>query len=401
VKLALVTDFYYPWIAGPSAAVRNLAHGLANRGHVVTILAPSPTGRSFREWDGPVEITRVETVPAPFGHNLRFAPFPCNAASLWLDEKQPEVVNIHHPFPLSAAALFAARRRHIPVLATNHTIPECALWGVRDMPRIYRGAEAGFSAWLRFLLSCCVLTATPTLTAAEALRSLGHHGTVVPVSNGVDTQRFRPGPPDESLRRQLDLDSRPVVLYTGRLDAEKQMDVWLQTAARLIQTVDARFLVGGLGTSRRSLEVLAQTLGLEDRMTFMGYVDEDQLPAVYRLADVYFITSPVELQSISTLEAVASGLPVVAVRAGALPELVRDGENGYLVERGQPEEASAALAQILTDKGRRGAFASASRTISLQHDLGASVSAYEELFERVASRERGYQQLERAPAPGH
>jgi glycosyltransferase involved in cell wall biosynthesis len=214
----------------------------------------------------------------------------------------------------------------------------------------------------------------------------------------VDTERFHPGAADESLRRRLGLDERPIVLYTGRLDAEKQMDVWLETAAKLSRTVDAQFLIGGQGTSRQELEVLARRLGLEHHVTFMGYVEDDVLPAVYRLAEVYFVTSPVELQSISTLEAVASGLPVVAVRAGALPELVREGENGYLVERGQVEQASAALARLLTDLERRRAFGAVSRAMSLQHELGASVSAYEELFERVASKERGYRRLERAPA---
>jgi glycosyltransferase involved in cell wall biosynthesis len=217
----------------------------------------------------------------------------------------------------------------------------------------------------------------------------------------VDTDRFRPGPIDASLREDLGLDDRPVVLYTGRLDAEKQMDAWLQTAANLAQSVDARFLVGGEGTSRRALEALARSLGLLDRLTFIGYVDEDRLPALYRLADVYFITSPVELQSISTLEASASGLPVVAVRAGALPELVSDGENGYLFEPGDLVQASQFLARFLTDSGRRQAFSAASRAMALQHDLDASIAAYEELFDRVESSIRGYRQRERAPAPGH
>ena len=166
------------------------------------------------------------------------------------------------------------------------------------------------------MLRRCEAVTTPTETAAELLRAMGYSGPLSAISNGVDTSRFRPGPRPVELARRLGVDERPVVLYTGRLDAEKQMDVWLHAAAVLTRALDVQFLVGGKGSERTRLEALAQELGLDGRLHFFGYLSDEEYPQVYRLADAFCITSEVELQSIATLEAIASGVPAVGVRAG-------------------------------------------------------------------------------------
>lgn len=385
MKIGLVTDFYYPWIGGPSGVVKNLGQGLAARGHSVSVLAPSPDGPSSVQLEEGLEVTRVRTVPAPVGYNLRTTIVPRREVSDWLDDRQPDVVHIHHPFSLSATALFLARKKGIRVVGTNHTIPECSLWGIRNIKPVYRAADAGFSWWLLQVLNRCDKVATPTRTAATALHNLGFTREVVPISNGIDAHRFSPGNPTSNLREQLGLDERPVILYTGRLDAEKQMDVWLRAAAELLQSCDVQLLVGGQGADRERLEGLAKELGLQNRVIFFGYLPEDQLPDVYRIADVYFIASPVELQSITGLEAIASGLPMVGVRAGALPELIEHGNNGYLVEPGDWKAAAQALRQILDDSGQIEKMGMRSREMALEHDLRLSIDKYDEFLSASAN----------------
>jgi len=400
VRLGFVTDLYYPWIGGPSILVRTLAQALARAGHSVSLLAPSPDGHPRVEAEGAVGVTRVRTVASPFGHNLRFAALPRQSVSRWLDETQPDVVHVHHPFPLSAAAVLAARRRGIPVAATNHTVPECTLWGIRGISPLYRPAYSAFALWLRWMLSRCDAVVTPTATAVESLRRLGYRGDVGTISNGVDCNRFSPGPPDPGLRDALNLDARPVVLYTGRLDADKDMQTWLRAAALLCRTVDAQFVVGGNGTDRSRLESLSRELGLDGRVRFIGYLPEESFPRVYRLADVYCITSPVELQSITTLEAIASGLPVAAARAGALPELVSDGQNGFLFEPGDSGCAARAMALLLQNEERRRSMSLNSRAIALRHEVTRTIAAYEK-FLAMTSRMRRGAAGERAPAVGN
>lgn len=397
MRAGLVTDFYYPWIGGPATLVRNLARGLDERGHSVALLAPSAVGPAVQEMEGPRAVTRVRTVPVPFGYDVRTAGWARREIDRWLDACAPDVIHVHHPFPLSAQAVWRARRRGIGVIATNHTVPECSLWGMRRLRPAYRAASHGFAWWLRWLLAHCDAVATPTETAARRLRDLGFGGHVHVISNGIDTERFRPGPGGPELRQRLGLDGRPVVLYTGRLDAEKEMEVWLRAAA--VGKVAAQFVVGGEGTDRPRLERLAAELGLASHVKFVGYLPDELYPLLYRVADVYMITSPVELQSIGTLEAVASGLPVVAVRAGALDELVWDGRSGYLVPPGDWQSAARRLDGLLADRGRRETMGRCSREIARRHTLDTTIAQYESLLGSIATGQGGAFQHERAAAP--
>jgi 1,2-diacylglycerol 3-alpha-glucosyltransferase len=386
VRIAVATDFYYPWIGGPSTVIRNLGHGLAARGHSVFLLAPSESGEERDEMDGAMHVHRARTVPVPFGYNLRAATNPLSAAATWLERVRPDVVHVHHPFPLSSSAIQAARRLNIPIAATNHTIPECSLWGMRNLGPGYRVACAGFGGWIKFLLRHCDAVATPTDTAADALRALGFHRPVRTISNGIDVERFKPRPPRADLRASLGLDDRPVVLYTGRLDAEKEMDVWLRAAAIVTPSCDVQFLVGGNGSESARLEAMVPELGLGSHVRFSGYLEDADFPAVYNLADVYCITSRVELQSISTLEAIASGVPCVGVRGGALPELIHDGKNGALCAPGDERAIAGALLAVLKDPAKRATMGQRSREIAVPHALEATVSAYDQFLGETAGR---------------
>ena len=382
MRIGLVTDFYRPWVGGPATLLYELSQGLASRGHAVPLLAPSATGRGGTQWEGSVCVTRVATVAAPFGYDVRFAPLPLRAVRMWLRRIRPDVVHVHHPFPISASVVLAARHYEIPVVATNHTIPLCSLWGIRDSPA-YRPARVAFGRWLTFLMNRCDKVATPTETAASYLRDLGFHREIHTISNGVDTRRFKPGAAPD-LRRRLALDDRPVVLYTGRLDAEKEMDVWLRAAADLRVRMPAQFVVGGRGADEDRLRHLARRLGLLSDIHFVGYLSDDDFPSLYRVATVYLITSPVELQSISTLEALATGVPVVSVSAGALPELVKDGVTGLSVPPGDSAAAASAVEALLRDEPRRRRMGASARDLAVGHDLQVTVDRYEELLTRAA-----------------
>lgn len=387
MKIGLVTDFYYPWIGGPATFIRNLGHGLAARGHSVSLLGPSAEGAVRMERDGPMDVHRARTRPVPFGYQLRISSSPLVDAMNWLDRVRPDVVHIHHPFPLSVSAAWLARRRDIPIVATNHTIPECSLWGLRSIPVMYPAISRSFERWIVAVLKRCDCVSTPTETAAGLLHAMGFPNPVVSISNGVDNHRFKPGDRPRGLAAKLGLDSRPVVLYAGRLDSEKQMDVWLQAAALLSGRIDVQFLVGGQGSERIRLEALVRHLSLEGRLHFFGYLNEEEYPLVYRLADVFCITSEVELQSIATLEAISSGLPVVGVRAAALPELIHDGRNGFLADPGDSEILAQRLYHVLSDAPLRREMGFRSRIIAEQHELIKTIEAYELLLMETSRME--------------
>jgi len=376
VRVLEVTDFYYPWIAGPAPFIRNLSVGLAERGHDVVIACPSPTGNPYDEPDSPPR-HRVRTFPVPFGYRLR-AGFPLVDLARFMRSWRPDVVHIHHPFPISLAAVLSAKMHGIPVVATNHTIPECTLFGIRSSSW-YRPAERALAVEIKLVLRSADAVTTPTTTAANMLRELGFRGAVTPISNGVDTTRFRPDPDT----RTADI---PTILYTGRLDDDKDMDTLIQALPTVLSQVDAKVRIGGEGTDRIRLERLVADMGLSRQVSFTGYVSDEDLPAVYREATVYCISSRVELQSISTLEAMASGLPVVAVDAGALPELIRPGQNGFLSPPGDSETFADAIVAVLCDRCLARRYGDASRVIAQGHSTGAMISQYERVLDDVALR---------------
>ena len=384
MKIAIATDFHSPWVGGPATFVDNFSAFLVSRDHQVEILAPSATGRASVERSMGKTVHRFESVSLPFGYGVR-AVWRLDRVVATLRRIRPDVVQIHHPFPLGSAAMIASRRLGIPIVAVNHTIPECSLYGLRGS-WAYPIALAAFQRYLIWLLARASAICTPTRTAADLLREMGVRRPVEVISNGIDTSRFTPSHDKSAARRKLGLPDKPMVLYTGRLDAEKDMETWLRAGAVLLKSANAQLVVGGEGADKPRLQGIARRLGLDGSVTFPGYLPVDQLPSLYQAADVYFITSAVELQSITTLEALATGLPVVAADAAALPELVAPGTNGFLAKPGDVGSFGAALIRIVHSVETAERMGAAGRRIAERHSLLQVAACHEQLLERVATR---------------
>jgi glycosyltransferase involved in cell wall biosynthesis len=228
----------------------------------------------------------------------------------------------------------------------------------------------------------------PTATALTLLRD---HGLRVPsrvMSNGIDTRTFSPGGVDRSLLHRYGLeDGTPVVLSVGRLSPEKRTDVILAAAARLRSRV--QLVVAGSGQEEAALRAMAERLGLSGSVRFPGFVPAADLPGLYRLADVFAIASEAELQSLTTMEAMASGLPVVAVDACALAELVVHERNGYLTRPGDAADMASRLDMLVSDHDLRSRMSAASLEIISGHDQDRWLAEWESLYGLLASARSG------------
>jgi glycosyltransferase involved in cell wall biosynthesis len=383
VKIAIATDFHSPWVGGPATFIDNFSAFLATRGHQVEIIAPSANGAPSTERRGNVIVRRMPTIPMPFGYGMR-ATARLDRVLAAVKTIRPDVIQIHHPFPLGFAAVHAARRFSVPIVAVNHTIPECSLYGLRES-RSYPLAVGAFRRYVVWLLEHAEVLCTPTRTAATLLNGMGVRRHVEVISNGVDVSRFTPGNDKISARRDLGFPDKPTVLYTGRLDAEKDMETWLRAGEALLKTEDAHLVVGGEGVDKPRLRQLVGELGIESHVSFPGYLPVEQLPRLYQAADVYMISSAVELQSITTLEALATGLPIVAADARALPELVEDGHNGFLAPPGDVRSFAQALIALIRAPKRAKAMGDLSRIRAEGHSLAVVALRHEALLERVAA----------------
>jgi glycosyltransferase involved in cell wall biosynthesis len=234
---------------------------------------------------------------------------------------------------------------------------------------------------------------TPTETAALILRSHNIQAPVVPVSCGVDTRRFRPAFEHEQafLKRSFGFDhSTSIFLYVGRHDCEKRVDLLIRAASLLRQKgcTDIRLVMAGQGAAREQLESLARSCELGQQASFLGFVPSDDLPRLYRAADIFAMPSPEELQSIATLEAMASGKPVLAADSRALPELVTSNVNGLLFTPDDEASAANAMEQLVNHKSGWKRMGWASRSRAVGHSLDATIRQYESLYLRLENVRR-------------
>jgi glycosyltransferase involved in cell wall biosynthesis len=399
LRVLIATDQYEPMVGGVPTVTRELARGLAERGHAVEVLAPSASGRSMTgseagpDGAGRLTVAARRSVRWPWYEDQRLGLLSPSAARELIDGFAPDVMHVHSPLTLGAVARSAARRRRVPVVYTNHYLPA----NVHPVPSraerpgpVTRAAgvlfDVGFYGYVTGFANRCDRVTAPTATALLLLRDHGLRAPSQVVSNGVDLDAFSPGQADESLRRRHGLPvGRPLILSVGRLSPEKRADVLIEALARS-EVGDSVLALAGSGPDSQRLRERAARLGVTERVRFLGFVPAADLPGLYRLADVFAIASEAELQSLVTMEAMASGLPVVAVNAGALGELVHPGENGFLARPGLVGDLAGSLDLLCRDAGLRAQMSKAGLRIIADHDRHRLLARWETIYRALATR---------------
>ena len=230
----------------------------------------------------------------------------------------------------------------------------------------------------------------------EVERFPDHKVFVIP--NGVDVQRFQPGPADPKLRAEFGLDaSNPVAGIVAALRPEKNHEQFLRAAAKVrAELPAARFLIVGDGETRPALEQLCQELGLTDAVIFAG--TRSDVPELLSLMDVVVLTSHMEANPVTILEAMACGKPCVAPQVGSIPETIVEGETGFLTTPGSNDETAARLLDILRSPERAAAMGQAARRRVVDHySLECMVNGYQDLITRLYLQKRPQDAVEYAP----
>lgn len=382
LRIMLVSDQYPPMVGGVPTVVSQLAAGLTARGHEVAVLAPSGGWRGGTGSTGGAQVGYAGSVPWPLCPGLRIAAASPATVRRQVAAFGPDVVHAHSPLSLGRAALAAAQRLAIPVVYTNHYLPANVLPAMRRRPPAF---DRAFYAYLVGFGNRCTLVTAPTTTALGLLQCRGLQVPGRVISNGIDTASFRPGPGDAALRDRYGLDDDvPVILSLGRLSPEKRADVLIDAVARL--TVPARLVLAGTGPDAGRLSARARKLGVASQVLFPGFIPDADLAGLYRLGNVFATASEAELQGITTMHALASGLPVVAARAGALSELVTHGTSGYLFVPGQASQAAKYLSTLLADRPLRERIAAAARPPMIAHDLRHCLADWEQTYAVLSRR---------------
>ncbi|WP_332112372.1 glycosyltransferase [Streptomyces gossypiisoli] len=380
-RILIAADTFPPDVNGAANFAHRLAEGLTGRGHEVHVMCPAAEAGPGSTVLGGTTVHRLPSHRTPFHATFRVClPWQVSGpAARLVADISPDVVHIQSHFPVCRAVANAAHRRGVPVVATNHFMPENLL-GYTRLPARLGDAACRF-AWrdlVRVFRRAHVVTA-PTPRAVRLLHDNGLDVPARPVSCGLDLARFaQPGMDHGGAHAR--------VLFVGRLDEEKNVHELLRALARLPGTPDVRAEIVGDGSCRRALERLARELGIRDRVTFHGLVSDQEVLNAYARCDVFCMPGTAELQSLATMEAMAAGKPVVAADAMALPHLVRPGHNGWLFPPGDIPALAAALGDLIADPAARRRMGEAGREIVAGHDIRRTLSAFEDLYLQAAGR---------------
>jgi glycosyltransferase involved in cell wall biosynthesis len=383
MKILIASDLHYPTINGVATFSRNLARGLADHGHEVLVIAPSQSGKKCKEVDGNHVIIRTNSISFPFYQNFRISPNPMREVKKIIEDFDPDVIHIQMVLWIGNAALKVGNKKGIPIVSTNHAMPENLMDNLKLLAPVSRPINYILKAYGARFHSKADYVTLPTQAAIDMFNA--NDKIVVPmspVSNGIDLGRFTPTLADKDIYKtfELPLDA-PIVTYIGRLDAEKHLSVLMRAFARVHAThPDAHLLVVGDGTDAPHLHEMMYELGLDEHTTFTGKVSDDDLVQLHKVGTVYCMPSPAELQSIATLEAMASGQPIVAVDAGALRELCQHERNGFLCEKDNDEQIADGIRAIISDAKLRTRFSKESLAIAKTHDLETTLKQFETIY---------------------
>ena len=386
----MFTDYFFPELGGIQDSIATISRSLARRGHQVDIYAPRYAKRDYRrigatvperDLGANVRVRRRPSLPFPSStQQSRVAlPSPIGWTRL-VARTRPDVIHTHSFFGIGLEALFNGACLGIPVIGTNHT----TIAGFAPHLPVRADRAAAYVMW--FYNRCDYVTA-PSRSVFE---ELGANKLCRPhqvVSNPIDTELFAPLRRDERdmLRARFGL-AGPTITYAGRLGPEKNIDILLHAVAALRDKgVVAELAIAGHGSHEPILRTLAVGLRIDQQVRFFGTLTQDELAGLLRISDTFAIMSTSETQSMVLLQAMASGVPVVAAETRALPEFVGPG-NGVLVDPHDAAGLALALAGLLAAPERRRQLGAGGRRSAERHGTEMIADTWETLYRSVSNR---------------
>jgi len=355
-----------PQAGGAEIHLHEVFGRLAGRGHAVTLLASGWSGAAPRAVLDGIDVHRAGgrhtfslAAPRYFLSHLRAVPFDVVVEDLnkvplftpaWTET--PVALLVHHLFGATAF-----REASVPVAA--------ATWLLElPVPRAFAGRPT---------------VAVSESTRADLVRRGMDRSAIEVIPNGVDLEALTPDP-------EVDRFEEPTVLYLGRLRRYKRVDLVVRAVATLrSRGVRVRLFVAGKGDHLDALRRLTAKLGVEEAVTFLGFVSEERKLELFRRSWVHALTSPNEGWGIANLEAAACGTPTVASDAPGLRESVLEGRTGFLVPHGDVPTLADRIGVLLQDRELRGRLARAARSFAEGFSWEASTDAMEAFLVRVVT----------------
>ena len=348
MRIALFTETYLPHVNGIVTHVKSLKDGLERLGHEVLIVTADADARRHFVADGILHCP-ARTSKRFYGYDIAM---PLSTTRVkYVARFRPDIIHVHNEFGIGLSGMMIAKILRVALVYTLHTMYDEYIYYVAPQPLVPLTTKFSHKYTKLFAKSAQAVTG-PSKKCEEYFRKAGVYKPVSVIPNPVDLEMFNPQRISEEQKRAFRkkygyTDNDFLGVFVGRLGREKSVDILLRYWQQAIRPEDhIRLLIVGDGPVRPELEELARSLGIDQMVTFEGKVLHEDMPPYVAACDFYITTSTSDTNSISMLEGMATGLPVLQIVDPLNEGQVRDGVNGYIFSDAQD---MAAKIQMLRD----------------------------------------------------
>ncbi|NLV15824.1 MAG: glycosyltransferase family 4 protein [Syntrophomonadaceae bacterium] len=349
MRIGVFSDSYRPYTSGVVTSICTFKEELSKMGHETFIFAPS-----YQNYhDDEDNVFRCFSVPSP--SNRDFAvPIPLSPrVNTIVKNLDLDIIHVHSPFILGPMGAGFSKKLNVPLVFTYHTLYDQYVHYVPMAQELARDLAIKYCSYFS---NRCDLVITPTTDIKEMIQRYGISSPIEVIPTGVETDRFKRGDPNWIRQHFAIPADKKICLFVGRLSKEKNLEFLIQAFQKVKQQYDnACLVIIATGPLEKQLKKMVINLDmvLNEDVFFAGFLSFENLVDAYCGADLFTFASVTETQGIVLVEAMAAGLPVVAVKATGSQEMVEDGRQGILVNDDQDMMADQIVRLLRDDELRR------------------------------------------------
>jgi len=392
MKIGFFTNCYKPLINGVVTSIVSLKEAYERKGQETYVFAPQVGDYIDQEKNvfryRSINLTSKVKYPLPIPLSFR--------AKKVITEFNPDIVHIHHPFLLSSQAIMYGKKLGIPKILTLHTQYEQYAYYIAPIPQIItQEAIKMIISNLAYKIDCIT---TPSESMKELIRSYGIKNRIEVIPNAINLASFK----EEDELKRLEIKKKynlkeddKIILYVGRIAREKSIDKIIEALAIIKRKGinKVKLLIVGKGPAVDELRQLIQSLGVEEDVIFTGAVSNEEIQHYYKVAYLFTIASTSESFGIVIIEALASGIPVLAVRAPGAVDILTDGVDGLLTEN-NIEQFANALEKLIREPELRETLSQGALKTSEQYSINVISERMLNLYREVIAM-RNYKEKEK------
>lgn len=347
MNIGLFTETYYPELNGVATSVLTLKTELERMGHNVYVFTTTTPGAPEHEHN----VFRVPSLPCVLVSERRVGMFYQPKLAGIIKKLNLDLIHTHTEFSLGIFGRIMAKELHLPMVHTYHTIYEDYTHYIAKFKGLDKGAKAFVRTYTKFCCNAVQTVIVPTGKVKDLLTAYSVYRKIEVIPTGINLDKFQESNYSEEeiqrLRIQYGMNKDDkVILYVGRLAKEKNLEEILEALPEFMEKhKEVKMAIVGSGPDKENLEKYAANLSCMDKILFLGEQPWDKIAKFYRLGDVFVSASSSETQGLTYIEAMASGLPVVAKKDRCLEGILENGYNGFVFET--REEMQESLEKVL------------------------------------------------------